>query len=97
MESIVTKVNAHIFGSKNGWSLGPADAAEGHAAIATECEVLLEIQGTRRNGYNLVMAPTGFFTADSWFKTKQEALESAEELFGVRADEWTVNQPNASL
>lgn len=96
MESIVAKVTADIFGSKNNWGLGPADDVGG-TLRATTCEVLLEIQGTRKHGYNLVMAPEGFFVADSWFKTKQEALESAEELFGVAIGDWTLNQPNASL
>ena len=90
MESIVAKVTADIFGSKNNWGLGPGD--RGSAAMATRCEVLLEIQGTKKHGYHLVMAPGGFFTADSWFKTKQEALENAEELFGVAAESWTLNQ-----
>jgi hypothetical protein len=95
MESIVAKVSARIVGSRNDWSLG-TDGFDGRAVKTTECEVLLEIQGTKRNGYNLVMAPKGFFTADSWFKTKQEALESAEELFGVAADGWTLNPLTAA-
>lgn len=91
MESIVAKVTADIFGSKNSWGLGPGDGARGSEAVATRCEVLLEIQGTKKHGYHLVMSPDGFFTADSWFKTKQEALENAEELFGVVGDNWTSN------
>lgn len=94
MESIVATVRSEIFGSKNNWGLGPADDARGRSAIATECDVRLEIQGTRKQGYNLVMAPEGFFTADCWFKTKQEALECAQELFGVAADHWAPNPAN---
>ncbi len=95
MESIVATVRAQIFGSKNGWSLG-AEAAGGRPVVATECDVLLEIQGTKKHGYHLVMAPQGFFTADHWFETQQEALENAQELFGVAPESWTSNKPKAA-
>jgi hypothetical protein len=35
------------------------------------------------------MSPEGFFSADYWYKTKEEAIESAEELFNVTRSEWT--------
>jgi hypothetical protein len=64
--------------------------------VATECEVLLEIQGTRKHGYHLIMAPQGFFTADHWFESKQEALDNAQELFDIPPDSWAVNEPKAA-
>ena len=94
MKSIVATVNAKVFGTKNGWSLAPI---EGKERESTDCEVLLEIQGTKKNGFNLVISPAGFFAADSWHETKQEALESAEELFGVSAESWAPKQTNASI
>jgi hypothetical protein len=51
--------------------------------------VALEIQGDDRNGYNLVLIPVGFFTADYWYRTKQDALEAAEELFAIGPDMWS--------
>ena len=56
---------------------------------STESLIELEIQGDEINGYNLVMSPEGFFTADYWYETKEEAMESAEELFGVTRLEWS--------
>jgi hypothetical protein len=96
MESIVAKVNARVFGTRNAWSLDPAQGNGKSAEWATECQVRLEIQGGRKSGYNLVMAPEGFFAADHWYKTKQEALDSAEELFGIAAGDWSPHQPDAS-
>ena len=89
LELLVAKVNTTVFTIKGGWTLGPVEGHGGRAATATECEVRLEIQGTRKAGYNLAMSPDGFFTADHWFKTKAQALESAEELFGLIESDWT--------
>ncbi len=88
MESLSAKASTTVFPTKGGWTLGPVEGRGGRAAAGTECEVRLEIQGTRKAGYNLAVSPGGFFTADHWFKTKAEALESAEELFGVRESDW---------
>jgi hypothetical protein len=86
MNSITATTKAQIWGTRNAWSLSPN---RGSNAPSQECDVALEIQGDDRNGYHLVMTPSGFFAADSWYQTKQEALEDAEELFGVCRDEWS--------
>lgn len=52
------------------------------------CPVALEIQGTDRDGYHLVMSPQGVFTADSWHPTLRDAVAAAEELFDVSEDGW---------
>lgn len=84
MESILATAQAKIFGTPGGWSLEPSGDE------SRDCRVRLEIQGTDEDGYLLIMSPDGFFTADCWFQTRQEALESAEEEFGVLASSWVV-------
>jgi len=54
--------------------------------------VELEIQGDEENGYHLVMSPAGFFTADEWYKSKEDALAAALELFGIPAGKWRVER-----
>ncbi|MCH9656024.1 MAG: hypothetical protein K0U86_18955 [Planctomycetes bacterium] len=86
MQSITAKTRARIYGTSQAWRLSfQADQTE----VFKECEVSLEIQGDRRNGYHLVMSPSGFFTADSWHETRQDALEKANELFGIKFEEWS--------
>ena len=80
---IFIRTRAWIYGTTNSWSLSP----RGHEPSA-ECEVLLEIRGDEKQGYHLTMNPTGFFTADSWHATQQEALRTATELFGVAPEKW---------
>ena len=58
------------------------------ATRAREVDVQLEIQGNGEGGYFLLMAPEGCFTADNWYRTKEEALEDALRLFGVPTDGW---------
>ena len=89
MLSITTTTKARVWGTKNAWSLSPLRIAD---EPNHECEVQLEIQGDDRNGYHLVMSPNGFFTADSWHQTIQDALDTARELFGVITDDWS--KPN---
>lgn len=86
MQSIFATTTASIFGSRNAWSLAPI---EGFSPYPSQCVVRLEIQGDKRNGYNLVMSPEGFFTADSWHPTQQDALDSAYDLFHVPQDAWS--------
>lgn len=85
MERLTAVGRARIWGTKNRWSLAPFPEA---GSANRECEVKLEIQGTPKNGYNLVMYPAGFFAADHWYKTKPEALDDAREQFGVSVNEW---------
>jgi hypothetical protein len=86
MEIIKTTKTVTIWGTSNAWSLEPQ---KGLSEASTESRTELEIQGDEKNGYNLVMSPEGFFSADYWYKTKEEAIESAEELFNVTRSEWT--------
>lgn len=75
-----------VFGTRDSWSLAPHRGfAEGR-----ECEVDLEIEGDEKNGYHLVMSPAGFFTADAWYESKDEALTAASELFGVAPGKWSL-------
>jgi hypothetical protein len=52
----------------------------------------LEIVGDNKNGYNLVMSPAGFFTADHWYESKDDALAAASELFGLARESWKVKR-----
>lgn len=50
--------------------------------------VNLEIQGTETDGYSFVMSPVGYFTADYWYSTLDEALEAGLALFSIPKDSW---------
>jgi hypothetical protein len=95
---LIASTRARIFGTASSWSLTPQP---GYSSEGRDCSVELEIQGDPKNGYHLVMAPEGFFTADSWHQSLDEALASAHELFDVIASEWTESaaqkSPNRSL
>ena len=86
MTLLTAEARARIWGTTNCWSLSPGPESRDPGQ---ECIVSLEIEGDRQNGYHLVMSPAGFFTADYWYETREDALNEAEELFGVRPDEWT--------
>jgi hypothetical protein len=73
-------------GKSNAWSLEAQDDYDTSAV----CQVALEIQGNDKRGYNLVMSPAGFFTADNWHESLPEAMESAQEMFGVGPEQWEV-------
>lgn len=92
MHSIFTKTKARIWGTTNAWSL---TSFAGTQQPNHECCVVLEIQGDDQNGYHLVKSPFGYVTADSWHPTKQDALQSASELFDVdvAVDEWSASKP----
>jgi hypothetical protein len=85
MNHFYNKAEVNIYGTQNCWSL------DSNGEGFTKAEVNLEIQGTTKSGYNLVMSPKGFFTADYWFSTLEEAYEDAEEMFGVKKEEWKKN------
>ena len=86
MHSIYATTTTRIWGTRNAWS---AERTGGPDQPNTECTVQLEIQGDDRNGYNLVMSPEGFFTADSWHPTKNDAIDAACEIFGVSETSWS--------
>ena len=75
-----------IWGNSNAWSLAPHRNAD---AKPTECDVHLEIQGSPKSGFFLLMSPDGFSTADYCYDTLKDAKESAKELFGVSDHEWS--------
>jgi hypothetical protein len=83
--SLVAHTRARIFGTTDSWSL---TAHPGSGPEGRDCSVRLEISGDARNGYHLAMSPEGFFTADSWYISQEEALASASELFKVAACAW---------
>ena len=86
MTKITTNTKAEIWGSKNAWSLSKDS---GYSSSVPNCNVVLEINGEEKNGYHFIMmAPEGFFTADTWHETQQEALDEGLRLFGVNHSEW---------
>lgn len=86
MIQMKARARVRIWGSRNAWSLA---AFKGAGVRWKDCDISVEIQGDTRNGYNLIMAPTGFPAADQWYKTKKEALAEATELFGLSAEAWS--------
>ena len=84
--SIFAKTKTTIWGTKNAWSLSPENKPN---APSQSCEIRLEIQGNKKQGFHLVMRPTGFFTADSWYASQSEALADANEWFELPADAWS--------
>jgi hypothetical protein len=96
--TLTASTRALIFGTANSWSLAQQP---GHSREGRDCAVKLEIQGDGKNGYHLVMAPEGFFTADSWHQSLDEAFASAHELFDVSAHQWAEStaqkSPNKSF
>jgi len=85
MRRLSAQIRAVIFGTRNHWSLS---WHPGFEMAGTECNVRLEIQGDEKDGYNLVKSPEGFFTADDWHMTIDEARKSAHESFGVEVLQW---------
>ena len=83
---LVTRTRTRVWGTRNSWSLAPHRGLSGKGC---ECKVDLEIEGDDQNGYNLVMSPAGFFTADEWYESKDAALAAASKLFGVAHKQWS--------
>ena len=89
-KAIIANTTSAISGMGNCWKVAePTDLP----STVQERPVLLEIQGDEKNGYHLVMSPEGCFTADTWHKTRQEAIDVAMSLFGVRDSEWRTKEP----
>lgn len=86
MHAIFARTRARIYPASNGWTLAPKAGA---ATQSVECEVELEIQGDDAAGYHLVMSPAGFLEADTWHRSRAEALLTAHELFGVVEAQWS--------
>ena len=88
LESMTTRKTVRIWGTRNKWSLAPHE--DDPSAPSQERVVVLEIQGTPKHGYHLVMTPEGFFAADHHYASKEEALADAQELFGASVDDWNI-------
>ncbi|ADB17722.1 hypothetical protein Psta_3058 [Pirellula staleyi DSM 6068] len=86
MLKATTTTRARVWGTENAWSLSPVQTADEPNQL---CDIELEIQGDDQNGYHLVMSPRGFFPADTWHQTKQDALDTARELLGVLPEVWS--------
>lgn len=89
MTVIKASVRVHICGGGDSWKMAEGSDPTRHVM---ERRVLLEMQGDAHNGYHLVATPDGCLTADTWYATQREALETARELCGVDQDEWTDTQ-----
>jgi hypothetical protein len=76
-----------VWGTANAWSFSPDNGLEPNQ----EYDVRLEIVGDDTNGYHFVMAPEGFFAADTWHLTKDEALDIGLSICGVTRDGWTIS------
>ncbi|MDG2381931.1 MAG: hypothetical protein P8N76_09670 [Pirellulaceae bacterium] len=74
-----------VWGRKNAWSSSPDS---GYRGPGSECDIKLEIEGDDKNGYHLIMSPDGFFTADTWIQTLEEAIRDGEERFGIAPQDW---------
>ena len=80
------KTRATIFGKPpEAWSLNPDSYPD---TDGFECIVSLSIEGDEKNGYHLNGSPEGFFTADNWYQSLDEAKNTAHEQFGVNSEAW---------
>lgn len=86
MKSLLVQTKARITGKENAWGIASSGDATGRCV-----SVVLEIQGNAKSGYHLVKSPDGYFTADDWFLTLEEAQSAALEDFGVPLDSWVVS------
>ena len=84
MTQLFASTKVRIWGSKNAWSL----SKDYGYSSSIKCQVELEINGDDKNGYHFIMKPEGFFTADDWHETLQDALDAGRELFGIDLSEW---------
>jgi hypothetical protein len=83
---MLARVATQICGTSNAWKVAELSDSP---ALVQERMVTLEIRGDRKDGYHLIMSPSGCFTADSWHSTIDDALDTAERLFDVRRDAWS--------
>ena len=80
------RTRAMIFGKpSDAWSLNPDSYPD---SDGIECAVSLSIEGDEKNGYHLIKSPEGFFAADDWYQTLDEAKIAAHDQFGITSDAW---------
>ncbi|NNE00061.1 MAG: hypothetical protein HKN47_22300 [Pirellulaceae bacterium] len=81
----IATTRTRVWGQRNSWSLSqPANSPN----AGVPCNVIVEIQGTPHDGYHVVMSPDGFFTADTWCESLDEAFNSGKELFDIERHDW---------
>jgi hypothetical protein len=86
MTSLRARTRIRVFGNESSWSLTPHSHVSGEGR---ECAVDLEIVGDPEAGYHLVKCPSGFFAADDWYLTLDEALEAGLREFGIGSKDWS--------
>ena len=88
--TLVARTTSRVWGSHDAWSLAPDGGSD---AAGRDCAVDLEIRGDDASGYHLVMSPAGFFTADTWHETLDDAYAAAAEFFGIAPERWAEKRP----
>jgi hypothetical protein len=83
--SLGARTICRVVGTPGSWRIASADEPE---SMGVRVEMRLEIQGSPRDGFHLLMSPVGHFTADTWHETESEARRSALEIFGIPVDAW---------
>lgn len=78
-------VELRVRGRQSAWQASRRDEAADGQLTRTS----LEIQGSSKQGFHLVVEPEGFFAADTWHETEQDARSEAEEAFGVLPGDWS--------
>ncbi len=86
MKILIAQIEVRITGIENAWGVTPSGDTTGRCV-----PVELELQSDGTAGYHLVKSPDGYFTADDWFPTLEEAQAAALEDFGVALDSWVVS------
>ncbi len=77
-------ITIRIWSIKENWSLDPP---MNRSVRSLECTIHLLIEGDGESGYHLVMCIADHHAVDTWHESQRDALELAEEMFGVRASE----------
>lgn len=90
MDRWTATTEATVWGSRNAWSLSEQ---AGYKKETPYCSISIEIQGDAKNGFHFVMSPEGFFTADTWHETWEEAIQLGNELFDLNLSDWTHIDP----
>lgn len=83
------EVRVTVYGHSGAWSIEPSAYPDATANV----RVTLSIQSDGQSGYHFVMSPDGYFTADTYHLTLDEAFEAGRE-FGVEPEAWhSVEKP----
>jgi len=85
MTALIAITKARMWGTSTAWTLEPGPEQHGPGTVVS---IDLRIVGEEGSGFHLIASPTGFFTADTWHLTLQEALAEALEEFGVDEHQW---------